>query len=208
MRQSKLFARCENTVKRMKMILHPSLDMVLRAAKECHDALEAEDICHVVIGGSAVYLHGGVDRQPRDVDLLIRDADRDKIGLTLGSMGGYSWHDFRKAYCSPHGVRVEPHWDGKKTRSGKLQLPDPVAIKVDDINGLPVIALAQLIETKLQCELQTHGNGASDPKHRKDILTLIHLKNLGESYADKLDLSVRDLFRELARQEKSQTYRK
>ncbi|KKK48327.1 hypothetical protein LCGC14_3146220 [marine sediment metagenome] len=177
----------------MKKILNPSLDVVLKAARECHRTLEAERIYHVIIGGLAVYLHGDVHRRPRDVDLLVCGKDDGMIGTVLTS-AQYGWDGFRKAYLNPNGVRVEPHWDGK----GKMRLPDPEAIQVNEINSLPVIALNSLIEMKLECDLSGHGKKTNDTKHRKDVLALIHVKKLKESYAEELRISVRDLFRALA----------
>ena len=196
--QGKL-ANDEGNVAPMKMKRHPDLALVLQTAHHCHELLADAHLCHVIIGGLAVYLHGDTERKPRDVDLLIGPGDVDAIGETLTS-AQYTWHNFRKAYCSPLGVRTEPHWNGKKSRGRTLHLPDPTAIAVDFIDGLPVIALTPLIESKLECELQSESGKACESKHRNDVLTLIRIHNLDESYADNLAGPFQGLFRQLVGQ--------
>ena len=175
---------------------HPDLPLVLQTARDCHRVLATANVRHVIIGGLAVYLHGDDNRKPRDVDLLTRPVDTELIGKSLMS-ANYTWHDFRRAYVSPQGVRTEPHWDGKNTRKGTLHFPDPDTIEVVEIDGLPVIGLAPLIETKLQCELGSQSGASRDLKHRRDVLTLIRVHRLGKPYADRLDNPLQDLFCEL-----------
>ena len=194
----------------MRIKLHPDLESVLQTAKECHNLLADKKLCHVIIGGLAVYLHGHVNRdhKPRDVDLLIRPEDAARIAQVLREEK-YCWHDFRKAFCSPHGVRIDIHWHGKETEVDKktviLQLPDPMAIKVDTIDGLPVAALVPLIEMKLDCELRRQEGQPCNTKHRDDVLALIRLKHLEESYADNFASPVQDLFRQLVKETQTQT---
>jgi hypothetical protein len=94
------------------------------------------------------------------------------------------------SYLSPYNIRIDYHWNGKKTkvdrRDVNLQLPDPIAIKVDTIEGLHVAALVPLIEMKLECELRRQLGQPCDTKHRNDVLALIRLKHLDESYANNL----------------------
>src|SRR5665213_1073664 len=109
----------------MKMRLNPSIEMVLQAASRCHHRLDAKRVCHVIIGGLAVRLHGGVDRGiPRDVDLLIRSTDSGTVQQALVSVG-YDWNPFRNAAVdSDNGVRIDIHWNGQV----KMVLPDAEAI--------------------------------------------------------------------------------
>ena len=176
--------------------MNRKLDRVLKTAKECHTLLANKKLCHVIIGGLAVHLHGHVNRKTRDVDLLIRPEDDNKIEDVLAS-AQYVCNKYREAYYSPHGVRIDYHWNGKKTKNEILQLPDPAAISVNNIKDLPVAALVPLIEMKLECELRRQSGQPCGTKHRDDVLGLIRLKHLDASYADKLASSVRDLFRQL-----------
>lgn len=180
----------------MKMKLHPDLPLVMQTAINCHDILRMAKLRHVIIGGLAVYLHGDRDRQPRDVDLLICSSDANHIRARLLA-NQYIWNGFRKACVSPFGVRTEWHHDGEKTKKGILQLPDPVDIEIDTIEGLPVAELASLIELKLKCVLQPLRQEAPDPKHRNDVIALIKLHNLDEQYALGLECSVQELFVEI-----------
>lgn len=160
----------------------------------------------------AVYLYGHVSREhkPPDVDLLIRPEDADKIKDTLRK-ARYGWYEKWKAFCSPHGVRIDIHWHGKETKVKRktviLQLPDPMAIKVDTINGLHVAALVPLIEMKLECELRRQEGQPCDTKHRDDVLALIRIKHLEESYADNFASRPvqEDLFRQLVKETQTQT---
>jgi hypothetical protein len=70
----------------MKMKRYPDIALVLQTANECHALLVGKGLCHVIIGGLAVYLQGDVNRNPRDVDLLIRPEDKDKIKAILDAI--------------------------------------------------------------------------------------------------------------------------
>ena len=187
----------------MRMKRNPEMSLVLQAAKDSHRPLAERGLWHVIIGGLAVHLHGVFDRKARDVDLLIRPEDVDAVKEALLS-AQYTWHNFRRACVSANGVRVEPHWNGKTGgRKGKrvtLHFPCPATLDVVDIDGLPVIALRPLIETKLECEPHTLDGRESKSKHREDVLTLIRLNNLTESFGESLSASNQARYRQIVRE--------
>jgi hypothetical protein len=58
--QAKL-ANDEDNVDPMKMKRHPGLALVVQTAHHCHKVLADAHLCHVIIGGLAVYFHGDTD---------------------------------------------------------------------------------------------------------------------------------------------------
>ena len=160
---------------------NPSIQSLLQTANECHDFLGAADIPHVVIGGLAVCLHGHT-RNSRDVDLLVRRDDWDRIRQAFES-AQYVWHNHRKAYYSPKKVRVDFRFGGDSAGTIEMNFPNPGADQVREIiDGLPVIALANLLETKLASALCGQGKGGRwarrSKKHFEDIVGLIKSNDL------------------------------
>ena len=77
-------------------------------------------------------------------------------------------------------------------------LPDPgMPENVSTIEGLPVLSLPQLIQAKLACGL---GNLRRTHKDFADVVELIAVHRLDDSFARLLHKSVRKEFRRLARQ--------
>lgn len=157
------------------------LQSLLQTATKCHTLLAAMDIPHVIIGGLAVCLHG-YDRGSRDVDLLVRRGDWERIRSSLES-SGYVWNTFRRAYNSPSNVRVDFRFSGEQSSEGDVPLSDPADERLrETINGLPVLALAELLVTKVRCGFsgqQRGGRWASrSKKHFDDVVGLIKSNDL------------------------------
>ena len=184
---------------------NPSLQTLLQTAKECHDFLDAADIPHVVIGGLAVCLHGckrnSRDDDFRDVDLLVCRDDWRRIQQAFDS-AQYVWDNFRKAYISPTGVRVDRRFWDEEATIGEAPMPHPA--QFCDRDGLPVLKLLHLIENKLACAVMAQRKGGRrarrSKKHFRDVVGLITVHDLDGSYADNLHESVRAEFRKLVAQ--------
>jgi len=92
-------------------------------------------------------------------------------------------------------VRVEVVTTGEYPGDG---LPKPVVFpdpseNVEEIDGVRTITLEKLIELKL-----ASGMTAADRlKDLADVQEIIKIKGLGSEFAEKLDESVREKFREL-----------
>lgn len=104
----------------MDQMTNLPLQSLLQTATECHTLLAAVDVPHVIIGGLAVCLHG-YDRGSRDVDLLVRRGDWERIRSALES-SAYVWSAFRRAYYSPSKVRVDFRFSGEHSRKGDVHL--------------------------------------------------------------------------------------
>jgi hypothetical protein len=157
------------------------LESLLQTATECHALIAAIDVPHVIIGGLAVCLHG-YDRGSRDVDLLVRYADWEQVRQALES-AQYKWNDFRRAYYSPASVRVDFRFGGENSSNGDVGLPDPRDDRLrQTINGLPVLALEELLQTKIRCGFDGQRRGGRwarrSMKHFDDVVGLIKSNDL------------------------------
>jgi hypothetical protein len=122
---------------------------IWHAASACHEALAEAGTPHAVIGGVAVCLHG-YRRNTVDIDLLVRTEDMPAICAAL-TKAGFSWDDKVREFRDPVGVPVQFVAAGERAGKGsEVLLPSPaddhVAVMIE---GLPVLSLSALIESKL-----------------------------------------------------------
>jgi hypothetical protein len=164
------------------------------AVQAVHAILAQAGIPHGVLGGVAVCLHG-YQRNTVDVDLLVRPADAATARQLLES-AGWTWDDAQKEIRSPAGVAVQFIYSGERAGAGsEVMLPDPAdESAIVEVENLPVLSLARLIESKLAC-----GQGNLRRTHRDfaDVVELIAVHHLSCSFAKHLHKSLRDTFREL-----------
>ena len=164
-------------------------------ALRCRDLLAAEQIPHAVMGGVAVCLHG-YQRNTVDLDLLIRQSDAPRIRQCFAD-AGFEWNEPRHEFSAPTGIPVQFLYSGDRAGEGsEVMLPDPAdEVTRTEIEGLPVLTLARLIESKLAC-----GEGSIRRTHKDfaDVVELIVANQLGRSFARHLHKSLRKTFRELA----------
>ena len=166
------------------------------AALKCHAALEEAAIPHAVIGGVAVCLHG-YQRNTVDLDLLVRPEDSADVKAAL-EKAGFCWNAEQVEFHAVDGPAVQLVFAGSSAgRDSGMKLPDPSSAKtIVDIEGLPVITLAKLIEIKIAC-----GSGSLRRTHKDfaDVVELIAANGLGMSFARFVHKSVRSVFRELVK---------
>jgi hypothetical protein len=169
---------------------------IWHAASACHEALAEAGTPHAVIGGVAVCLHG-YRRNTVDIDLLVRTEDMPAICAAL-TKAGFSWDDKVREFRDPVGVPVQFVAAGERAGKGsEVLLPSPaddhVAVMIE---GLPVLSLSALIESKLAC-------GEGDPRrmHRDfaDVVELVAVHGLDGTFARHLHKAVRPAFRQLVR---------
>jgi hypothetical protein len=167
-----------------------------QAVTHCHQLLAAANIPHALIGGIAVCLHG-YQRNTIDVDLLIGKNDSDATRQTLGQ-AGYVWHPESREFRSEFGVAIQVLLAGDRAGSGsEVLLPDPADRKsTTEIDGLPVLTLARLIESKIACG---EGNPRRTHKDFADVVELIVHNRLDTSFAKFLHRALRPAYRTLAR---------
>lgn len=150
-------------------------------ATRVHDVFAAHGVPHAIVGGVAVCLHG-YRRNTVDVDLLIRPDDSAAVRAHLEA-----------DECSVKFVMAgEPEGPGQSA-----VFPDPAdAAHIAVIEGLPVLSLAALVQSKLACGL---GNLRRTHKDFADVVELIAIHQLDKSFARFLHPSVQSEFKELVR---------
>jgi hypothetical protein len=164
-------------------------------ARRTHEVQAEAQIPAAIVGGVAVCLHG-YRRNTVGLDLLIRSEDSGAKASLLEA--GLEWHATRKEFTSPSGVAVQFLIAGEKPGPGsEARLPDPDGDRVVTIaEGLPVLSLARLIESKISC-----GAGSVRRTHKDfaDVVELFVIRKLNQSFARHLHRSLRTTFRELVR---------
>ena len=127
--------KCQDHVHGTKGLRDAGKRFALADGAQCHQLLAGAKIPHAVMGGVAVCLHG-YQRNTVDVDLLIRRDDWDAMRMALKG------HKFAIRFhfaSDPAGPSCE------------VKLPNPGDDgATTEIEGLPVLTLARLIESKLR----------------------------------------------------------
>jgi hypothetical protein len=164
------------------------------AANHCHQLLAAAHIPHAVMGGVAVCLHG-YQRNTVDLDLLIRTRDFDRLRATL-EHEGYVWNAKSAEFRTASGIAIQLLMAGERAGpDSEARLPDPDDKRTwTEIEGLPVVTLARLIESKIACG---QGNLRRTHKDYADVVELIAQHRLNSSFARFLHKSLRPAFRQL-----------
>lgn len=160
--------------------------------------LERNGIAYAVIGAVALNQHG-YRRFTEDIDLLLTKDGLQKFQTELVGKGYLpAFSGAKKMFkTSPENVRVEVVTTGEYPGDGKpkpVVFPEPGG-NVEEIEGVKTIVLAKLIELKL-------ASGMTAPDRLRDLADvqeLIKVKGLTEEFANGLDESVREKYRELYR---------
>jgi hypothetical protein len=172
-----------------------------QAAARCHEVLAGAAIPHAVLGGVAVCLHG-YQRNTIDVNTLIRRADSDSVHVSL-EREGFAWNVKDKEFSSSSGIAIQFLLAGDQAGpDSEVLLPDPSDDRtVTEIEGLPVLRLSKLIETKIACGT---GNLRRTHKDFADVIELILQNRLNSSFARYLHKSLRQTYRQLVRQSRGE----
>jgi hypothetical protein len=177
-------------------------DSLWQAALRCHAVLARARIPHAILGGVAVCLHG-YQRNTVDVDLLIRRADSSVVRESL-ERESFRWDENQKEFASPSGIAIQILIAGEPAgKDAEVRLPDPADEgSVTDIEGLPVLRLSRLIESKIAC-----GRGSVRRMHKDfaDVVELIVHRRLNSAFARYLHKSLRGVYRELVRQSRGES---
>jgi hypothetical protein len=163
-------------------------------ARECHEVLQRAGIPHAIIGGVAVCMHG-YQRNTVDLDVLIGAARAEDVRAAMEG-AGFKWSDETAEFRSSAGIPVQFLNAADRAGPGsEVRLPDPGdKSAVTEIDGLPVLSLAKLIESKIACG---EGNLRRTHKDFADVVELIAKHDLNRSFARHLHKSLRGTFREL-----------
>lgn len=136
-----------------------AMERVERRLHKVTAALDAESIPYAVIGGNAVAawvarIDPSATRTTKDVDLLVRRGDLDRISQTMAAIG-FARHDLRRIvlFVDPEeasrkaGVHLE--WSEEKVRPSYVAPAPSVQERVSDPGGFHVLALGALVRMKL-----------------------------------------------------------
>ena len=170
-----------------------------QAATRLHDSLARHGLAHAIVGGVAVCLHG-YRRNTIDIDLLVSPDDTVALRQLL-RQSGWQWDSTEKQFVRESGAVLQLLLSGEKAgRGSDIYLPDPGdATVVTWLEGLPVLTLPRLIETKLACGI---GNARRMHKDFADVVELIARNTLPRSFSRKLHKSLRPTFLELVHVQK------
>jgi hypothetical protein len=146
-------------------------------------------------------LHG-YQRNTVDLDLVVQ-AGKSAAVRDVFQANGIVWseddHEFRK----PGGVAIHFLVAGERAGKGsEVRFRDPADAGVAiELEGLPVLSLAALIESKIA---SGQANLRRTHKDLADVVELIALHNLGRDFARHLHKSVRAAFRQLVLHSRSE----
>jgi hypothetical protein len=167
--------------------VHKALETIARR-------LEELGIPYAVAGGIALFFHG-YRRFTEDVDLLVTREDLQEIHRHLAGRGYLpAFTGSKNLRDTTSGVRIEFLVAGDYPGDGRpkpVAFPSPEAASVE-IDGMRFLRLETLIQLKL-------ASGTTPGRRRDlaDVQELIRTLSLPADYSDRLDPSVRDLYREL-----------
>lgn len=169
-------------------------------AERCHLAMVNAAVPHLIVGGVAVCLHG-YRRNTVDLDLLVRREDQAVVRKSPSPVG-LTWDDALREFRSAAATAVQFLVAGEPAgRDSPVRLPDPAESRAQvEIEKLPVVSLARLIEMKLASD---SGDLRRTHKDFADVVELIDVHQLDGRFAARLHKSVRTWFRELLRRVRS-----
>jgi hypothetical protein len=164
------------------------------AAQRSHELLADANIAHALAGGVAVCLHG-YQRNTVDVDLLIQAGHTETVHDVLQA-AGIRWDDDEHEFRTPAEIAIHFLISGEPAGKGSdVRLPDPADPDVvTQRDGLPVLSLAALIESKIA---SGESNLRGTHKDFADVVELIAKHDLSRDFARHLHKSVRATFRQL-----------
>lgn len=169
---------------------------LLETLRRLAGRLDAEGVPYAIVGGLALFEHSYV-HMTDDVDLLVTTVGLKRIYERLVGLGYLATQpDATRAIRDIRsGVRVKLFLTGEFPGDGKpkrVAFPDPIEAS-DEVQGLRVLRLPRLIELKL-------ASGMTAPQRLRDLADvqeIIKVRQLDGSFAEQLDASVRERYREL-----------
>jgi hypothetical protein len=167
--------------------VHKALEAIARRLQEL-------GIPYAIAGGIALFFHG-YRRFTEEVAILVTAEGLREIHRHLAGLGYLPpFTGSQNLRDTTSGVRIEFLVTGHYPGDGKpkpVAFPDPAAASVE-LEGIQFLRLETLIELKL-------ASGTTPGRRRDlaDVQELIRILSLPADFAERLDPSVRDLYREL-----------
>ena len=170
-------------------------DAVHRALEKLVGLLAVAGIPYALVGAMALNAYG-YRRVTVDVDILLTREGLDAFKRAhLGRGYLEKFPGSRGMRDTEHGVNIDIVLAGEYPGDGKpkpVAFPDP-ALAAGEGARVRLLPLPKLLELKL-------ASGMSAPHRLRDladVLDIIRLQHLSEGFAEQLDPSVREKFREL-----------
>jgi hypothetical protein len=151
------------------------------------ETLPSAGIPHIILGATAVYAHG-CERTTRDVDVCMRRENLERfrgelVGCEYESVPGRSRRFVDDATGATVDVLIAGELAGNTRKQREVRFPDPSEAEI--IDGVPLVSLARLIElTLVTWRFQDWA----------DVVNLIRVHNLDESYGDQFNPLVRQAY--------------
>ena len=168
---------------------------VFEATRRIVERLKDLNIPFAIVGGMALFQHK-FRRFTEDVDILVTPDGLKRLHEALEGLGYVApFAGSKQLRDVERGVRIEFLVSGQYPGDGKpkpVAFPDPSG-KAVEIGGIPVLNLPDLINLKL-------ASGMTNPGRLKDladVMELIRILALENTFVDKLDPYVRPKFLEL-----------
>jgi hypothetical protein len=169
---------------------------VKKTMRKIAHKLDQLQIPYAVVGGMALVLHGQ-SRTTVDVNILVTFEGLKAAHESLEGLGYVApFAGSKNLRDTETGVRIEFLVAGNFPGDGKpkpVAFPDP-SLAATEIDGIRVAQLPRFIELKLASGLT---GGAARLKDFADVVALIDVLKLPESFADQLHDYVRPKFVEL-----------
>lgn len=147
----------------------------------------AKGIPHVSIGATALFAHG-YRRMTEDVNVCLRKADlerfkRDSVGSLYEPVEGRARRFYDPKIQVTIEILIAGEIAGNTRKQREVTFPDPS--EAHDLDGIAVPSLARLIELKLVTwRLRDWA----------DVIELIRVHNLDESFGDQFNPLVRSTY--------------
>lgn len=168
---------------------------VHRALRRITARLSELGIPHAVVGGMAMFFHG-FRRFTEDVDILVTREGLAEIHQKLEGLGYVPpFQGSKHLRDAELGVKIEFLTTGDYPGDGKpkpVAFPDPAQV-VENLEGIPCVNLATLIELKLASGM----TNLTRMKDLSDVQEIIRTIKPPRGLADQLNPFVRDKYLEL-----------
>lgn len=168
---------------------------VFDALRKIVQRLKELQVPFAVVGGMALYQHQ-FRRFTEDVDILVTPEGLQEIHAKLEGLGYVApFAGSKQLRDVENGVRIEFLVSGQFPGDGKpkpVAFPDPAGRSIE-VDGIPVLRLPELIELKLASGMTR----VTRMKDFADVIELIRILKLPETFAAQLDAYVRPKFLEL-----------
>lgn len=151
------------------------------------ELLEKAGIPYVLVGAIAGYAHG-YHRTTGDIDLCLRREDlarfrREFVGTHFSQVEGHPRKFFDPTTQVTFDVLIAGELAGNTRKQREVRFPDPSEAEL--IDGRPFVSLARLIELKLVTWRYRDWG---------DVVELIRIHNLDESFGDQFNPLVRSAY--------------